>query len=71
MAGALILHDVDRARRRIDAGAGTHPPLPERHAGSGNHCIGFNDPGARRRGGSHRGDAHGHRRDRHRGLPQL
>ena len=39
--------------------------------GRGDHRIGLADAGARGRGGSHRGDARRHRRDRHRGLPRF
>ena len=36
-AGALVLRDVHRARRRIDAGAGADPAVHGRRAGPGDH----------------------------------
>ncbi|UUZ67849.1 hypothetical protein LP416_26020 [Polaromonas sp. P2-4] len=70
-AGALVLHDVHRARRWLDTGAGTDSALRRRRIGSGDGRIGTADAGARGGRDSHCGDARRHRHDRHRSLPWL
>ena len=69
--GALVLHDVHRARRRIDAGAGANSAVHGRRTSPRDHHIWLAAAGARGRRGSRRGDARRHRRDRHRGLLRL
>ena len=59
--GAVVLHDVHRARRRPDAGAGPHPPLPQRQPCPPDHRLRFTGAGAGRSGRSHRSNVGRHR----------
>lgn len=63
--GAMVLHDVHRARRRPDAGAGHHPPLPQRQPCAPDHRLRLAGAGAGRSGRSHCGDAGCHRVGEH------
>jgi len=69
--GALVLHDVHRARRRPDAGARADTALHGRRPGTGDHRLGLADAGGRGRRRSHGGDARRHRHGGHRGLQRL
>ena len=66
--GAVVVHDVHRARRRADAGAGADPAVHRRRAGPRDHCIRLAGAGPRRDRRPHGGDARRHRCGRHRHL---
>lgn len=70
-AGAVVLRHVHRARRRLDAGAGAHPDLPQHRPCWADHRIRLARAGASRRGHPHRGDARSHRNYRFYNMQQV